>query len=71
MEKVEGTWEKDVRVSSHFVMGLARTHPRGDPLNLSIENNHLKNIKGSILEFDCKEIIEKFFKSKRKNNKKS
>ena len=33
--------------------------------------NHLKNIEGNILEFDCKQIIEKFFKSKRKNNKKS
>ena len=29
-------------------------------------NNHLKNIEGSILEPDCKKIIEDFFASKRK-----
>tara|TARA_A100001015_G_C15029474_1_gene732363 strand:+ start:343 stop:897 length:555 start_codon:yes stop_codon:yes gene_type:complete len=56
--EAEGIWEKDVRVSNHFVMGLSRTHPRGDPINVSVEDNHLKigttkfkcKIQGSIQE---------------------
>ena len=34
-------------------------------------NNHIENIEGDILEFDCKKIIQDFFASKRKINKKS
>ena len=33
--------------------------------------NHLKHIEGNILEFDCKKIVEDFFISKRKKNKKT
>ena len=49
--EAEGTWEKDVRVSNHFVMGLARTHPRGDPIKISVEDNQL--IIGTT-KFKCK-----------------
>ena len=49
--EAEGIWEKDVRVSNHFVMGLSRTHPRGDPINVSVEDNHLKI---GTTKFKCK-----------------
>ena len=34
-------------------------------------NNHLKHIEGNVLELDCKKIVEDFFVSKRKKNKKT
>ena len=49
--EAEGTWEKDVRVSNHFVMGLARTSPRGDPIIISLEDNQLKI---GTTKFKCK-----------------
>ena len=36
-----------------------------------LANNHLKNIEGNILDLDCKRLIEDFFISKRKKNKKT
>ena len=39
--EAERTWETDVRVSNHYVMGLARTSPRGDPIIISLEDNRL------------------------------
>ena len=35
-----------------------------------LSTNHLKHIEGSVLELDCKKIVEDFFVSKRKKNKK-
>ena len=36
-----------------------------------LSNNHIENIEGDILEYDCKKIIQDFFTIKRKINKKS
>lgn len=47
---------------------------KGFNLNLDsdiFKKNHLKNIKGNILNIECKKILSKFFKEKRKKNKNS
>lgn len=46
-----GAWEKDVRISHQIVMGLARIHPQGDPIIISVEDNHLKI---GTTKFTCK-----------------
>ena len=47
---------------------------RGFKSNVNVafmKDNHLSIIEGNILNFECKEILSKFFKEKRKKNKNS
>ena len=47
---------------------------RGFKSNINVDfmkDNHLSIIEGNILNFECKEILSKFFKEKRKKNKNS
>ena len=60
LTEAEGTWEKDVRVSHHAVMGLARIHLQGDPVLISVEDNHLKigTIKFNNISLDVSNTFE-------------